>query len=174
MKKLDEEIVKQQTAVYPLENCMVSGDKLGEEGKPLDRVYKNRLVRFCCPNCPKEFAEDPAKFMAILDKAVVDKQMADYPLATCPVSGDKLNGDMGKPIDYVHANRLIRFCCPDCIKDFRKTPGKFMAKVDAAMKNKPAAKPDEKKPEEKPEHPKKDHPGNEHPGDEHPKGEHPK
>ena len=74
-------------------------------------------------------------------------EKAAYPLTTCVVSGDKLVGDMGGPIDYIYKqagqpDRLVRFCCKDCIKDFEKEPAKYLKKIDeaAAMKAKPAAK----------------------------------
>ena len=54
-----------------------------------------------------------------------------YPLKTCVVSGEKL-GEMGKPVVYVHEGREIKFCCKDCIKDFKKDPAKYMKKLDEA------------------------------------------
>jgi hypothetical protein len=74
---------------------------------------------------------------------------AAYPLTTCVVSGDAL-GEMGHPVDYVYQeagkpDRLVRFCCKDCIKDFKKDPAKYLKKLDeaeaAAAKAKPTAKP---------------------------------
>lgn len=66
------------------------------------------------------------------------KAKAEYPLDTCVVSGDKLEGEMGGPIDYVHKEAgkpdlLVRFCCKACVKDFRKDPSKFLKKVDDAV-----------------------------------------
>lgn len=64
-----------------------------------------------------------------------------YPLTTCVVSGDKLeNGDMGPPVNYVHKeegkpDRLVRFCCKSCIRDFKKDPAKYLKKIDDAVKN---------------------------------------
>jgi YHS domain-containing protein len=52
-----------------------------------------------------------------------------YPLKTCSVSGEKL-GEMGKPVVYVHEGREIKFCCKDCIKDFKKDPAKYVKKID--------------------------------------------
>ncbi len=52
-----------------------------------------------------------------------------YPLKTCVVSGEKL-GEMGKPVVYVHEGREIKFCCKDCIKDFKKDPAKYVKKID--------------------------------------------
>jgi hypothetical protein len=65
---------------------------------------------------------------------------ASYPLDTCSVSGDKFEGGpMGQPKDYVYSqpgkpDRLIRFCCNDCVKDFKKDPAKYLEKIDAAAK----------------------------------------
>lgn len=39
-------------------------------GKPLDPryqiLYEGKVIGFCCPNCPKEFWADPAKYLATL------------------------------------------------------------------------------------------------------------
>ena len=67
-------------AAYPLDTCVVSGDKLegGEMGAPVDFVYKqdgkpDRLVRFCCKNCIKDFKKDPAKYLKAIDDAAAAK-----------------------------------------------------------------------------------------------------
>jgi len=54
-----------------------------------------------------------------------------YTLKTCIVSGEKL-GEMGKPIVYVSEGREFKFCCKDCIKDFKKDPAKFVKKLELA------------------------------------------
>ena len=134
--KMDAAIVQQQLPTYPLDTCPVSGDKLGGEmGEPIDKVYQNRLVRFCCKMCAPQFEKDPAKFLAKIDQAVIAAQKPAYPLATCVVSGDKLEGDPDmEPFDHVFANRLVRLCCKGCLKEFRTDPWKFVAKVDEASK----------------------------------------
>lgn len=137
LKKIDEAIVRQQKPLYPVDTCVVSGEKFGGDmGEPVDYVHDNRLVRFCCKSCIKKFTKEPAKHLAKLDKAAIAKQKPAYPLDTCPVSGDKLGGDMGEPIDKVFGGRLVRFCCKDCDKDFRKEPAKFLNKIDEAAKEK--------------------------------------
>ena len=66
------------------------------------------------------------------DKPAASPAKSAYPLTTCVVSDDKLEGgDMGGPVDYIHKeagkpDRLIRFCCKDCIKDFKKEPEKYI------------------------------------------------
>ena len=66
-----------------------------------------------------------------------------YPLKTCVVSGDKLDGDMGAPLDYVYkqdgkSDRLVRFCCKHCVKDFQKDPAKYLKMIDDAAAKKQA------------------------------------
>lgn len=55
-------------------------------------------------------------------------------LTTCPVSGDKLDGDMGKPYVFTYKGQEVKLCCHDCKKDFDKDPDKYMAKIRAADK----------------------------------------
>ena len=66
---------------------------------------------------------------------------ATYPLDTCVVSGEKLDGDMGKQVDYVYKEdgkpeRLVRFCCKDCIAKFKKDPAKYLKAIDEAAAQK--------------------------------------
>lgn len=53
-----------------------------------------------------------------------------YPLKTCLVSGEEL-GSMGKPVVYVHEGQEIKFCCSDCVDEFKKDPQKYVAKLTA-------------------------------------------
>jgi YHS domain-containing protein len=55
-------------------------------------------------------------------------------LTTCPVSGEKLNGEMGKPFVFAYKNQEVKLCCKSCKKDFDKDPEKYMAKIRAADK----------------------------------------
>jgi hypothetical protein len=69
------------------------------------------------------------------------KEIAAYPMQTCAVSTDKLGGSMGPAQDYVwratgQPDRLVRFCCNDCLPDFKKDPAKFLAIIDAAKTKK--------------------------------------
>jgi YHS domain-containing protein len=47
-----------------LATCPVSGEKLGEMGKPYIFVYQGQEIKLCCPGCKKDFDNDPAKFVA--------------------------------------------------------------------------------------------------------------
>ncbi len=71
------------------------------------------------------------------DAAWLAKAKAEYPTKMCMVSGDKLGADMGKPVDYIYReegkpDRLISFCCKDCVKDFNKNPEKYLKALDEA------------------------------------------
>ncbi len=50
---------------YPLKTCFVSGDKLDE---PVDALYGDRLLRFCCKGCLRSFNKNPSKFLPKLDR----------------------------------------------------------------------------------------------------------
>ncbi len=76
------------------------------------------------------------------DPAWLAKAQAAYPLDSCVVSGDKFDGgEMGQPKDYVYKqpgqpDRLVRFCCNDCVKDFKEDPTKFLKAIDEAAAKK--------------------------------------
>lgn len=132
LAKVDERIIESQMPYYPMTTCPVSGEKLGGEmGEPVDYVYGNRLIRFCCKGCKGDFLKDPSATLEKLDAAVVAQQKENYPLETCPISGQKL-GSMGDPVDMVIANRLLRLCCGGCKGKVMANPAKVLGQVDAA------------------------------------------
>ena len=89
-------------------------------------------------------------FLAAADSSKPAAAKPDYPLTVCVVSGDKLDSaEMGGPVDYIYKqpgkpDRLIRFCCKDCIKDFKKEPEKYLKKIDEAAAAKTASEPEHK------------------------------
>jgi YHS domain-containing protein len=62
-------MMDQASTSYPLSTCVVSGEKLGEMGKPLVINHQGTEVRFCCAMCVDQFKKDPAKFLAKLNSA---------------------------------------------------------------------------------------------------------
>ena len=55
---------------YPLKTCIISGEKLGEMGKPAVLVVDGQEVQFCCKSCIKDFNKDPKKYLKeIAEKA---------------------------------------------------------------------------------------------------------
>jgi len=52
-----------------LKTCPVSGEKLGEMGKPFTFTYKDQEVKLCCKSCKKDFDKDPAKYIKLIRAA---------------------------------------------------------------------------------------------------------
>ncbi|MFZ2277061.1 MAG: hypothetical protein WAW39_04640 [Prosthecobacter sp.] len=48
---------------YKPGTCVVSGDKLGEMGKPVVFTYQGQEIKLCCKACRKDFDKDPAKYL---------------------------------------------------------------------------------------------------------------
>lgn len=149
IEAIDKQLIEQQKPYYPLDTCVVSGDKLGGGmGEPVDYVYKNRLVRFCCKGCIDPFLKDPGKFLGQIDKAIVEKQAPAYPLKQCPVMKGEIKEGQG--VDYIFGNRLVRFCCKACVKTFEADPAKYLKMLDAG-------KIEENAPETMPQHDEHQH-----------------
>jgi YHS domain-containing protein len=52
-----------------LTTCPVSGEKLGEMGKPFTFTYKDQEVKLCCKGCKKDFDKDPEKYLKLIRAA---------------------------------------------------------------------------------------------------------
>lgn len=95
-----------------------------------------------CSKCVTQDAVASSQLVPVTDKtdeAWLAKARADYPLDSCAVSGDKFeSGEMkGPPRDFIYQeagkpDRLVRFCCKDCLKDFNKDPAKYLKIIDDA------------------------------------------
>lgn len=109
---------------YPLDTCVVSGEKLGGMGEPFAFTQDNQEIKLCCKSCKKDFDKDSAKFMGKVAEA--NKKVKPYKADTCPVSGEKLGDDA---VALVHQSQEVKFCCKNCMKKFEKDPAKFTAKV---------------------------------------------
>lgn len=49
---------------YPLDHCIVSGDKFGGDmGAPVTNYYNGHQIIFCCKDCIKDFKKDPDKYL---------------------------------------------------------------------------------------------------------------
>lgn len=76
-------------------------------------------------------------------QAQIDELKKSYVIDFCFVSGDNLehNNMNSKIIDYLYkqknpdgteTTRLLRFCCKDCLMEFKRNPGKFLKILDKA------------------------------------------
>jgi YHS domain-containing protein len=78
------------------------------------------------------------------DAEIIAAARKTYPLKTCLVSNEPL-GSMGEAAGYIHRakgqpDRVVFFCCEGCGDDFKASPAKFLAKVDAAAAGKAGKK----------------------------------
>jgi hypothetical protein len=69
-----------------------------------------------------------------------DAKAKPYPLAFCLVSDEKFEGSDMKPVELIHEGQTIKFCCKNCVKDFKKDPNKFLTKLADEVKKQEEAK----------------------------------
>jgi YHS domain-containing protein len=118
--------------------------------------HEGKTIGFCCAGCDEEFKKDPAKYMAVIAKEEAaakdaekdkskdkkDANKKDEPKkeaelnTKCPVTGD----DADKTLTSEYKGRTIAFCCEDCVKDFKKDPKKYIAKLDEEKSRKSGEK----------------------------------
>ena len=70
-------------------------------------------------------------FAALAGDKAAEPKLKPYTLKNCIVSGEKL-GEMGDPYVYEYKGREIKFCCKNCVKDFKKDPAKYVKKIEEA------------------------------------------
>ena len=75
---------KEKLKPYTLKTCIVSGEKLGEMGKPVVEKYKDREIKFCCKSCIKDFKKEPDKYVKMIDAAEAKAKATPAP-APAPV-----------------------------------------------------------------------------------------
>jgi YHS domain-containing protein len=119
-KKVDEGVIAQQKANYPLKTSPVSEKPL--EANAVDHVYGTRLVRLASREEVAQFEKDPSAAMAKVDKAYIDAQLASYPLKACPMSKEELTPEA---VNYLYGTKLVRFCCKNCLAKFERDPAKY-------------------------------------------------
>lgn len=130
VSKIDQMMIEDQLPYYPLETCVVSKQKLTAMGEPSNRIYNNRLIRLCCNACVAGFEKDPESFIDNINAAVIEKQKDSPSQKMCVVTNEE-NGSMGKGIDLVIANRLVRVCCAGCVKPIYDNPQKYLSKLES-------------------------------------------
>jgi len=110
--ELPEYIIEVQS-----QTCPVLGKKVD---KNISTIYDGKLIYFCCPGCPAEFKKDPAKYISRLE-GLKEMKLPVVQYDKCPVMGGKVSLD-----NYVvHNGKVYFFCCPSCVKEFKKNPSKY-------------------------------------------------
>lgn len=120
---------------YPLETCLSCGDGLGES--PTILIHAGRQLKFCCIECVGPYTKSPETMISNLEEQIRINQRDKYALKDCVVSGHPL-GSMGDPVEWVHGNTLVKFCCGACIDLFEADADKFLKKLDTDSTDLPA------------------------------------
>lgn len=123
-----------------------AGNKPKPEGKPagksdaaIPKKEKTSSKKEAAPATSEEAAlaaKKEAKKAAKSD-ATADTIPSGYPLKTCVVSGEPLKFGTLYTFTYHRDNKpdcTVVLCCKNCVKDFEKTPDKYIDKVFAAKK----------------------------------------
>jgi YHS domain-containing protein len=135
---------------YALDFCVVSGDKLDSMPKNVVIIYNGQEVKFCCSDCPPDFAKDPAKYMKMIadgqaklvasaPKDQKEPAPKPYPLDYSVISGDKLS-TVAKPIVVIYNQQEIKFAHASELDAFYKDPLAVLKKITDAQ-NKPTKQP---------------------------------
>jgi hypothetical protein len=59
---------------YPLQVCIVTGEKLGSMGEPFVFAHQGQQIKLCCGGCEDDFKKEPAKYLAKLAKPAEPKK----------------------------------------------------------------------------------------------------
>ena len=91
------------------------------------------LLTAGCANCPVHrylFKSEEAKGGG--QSPLSTAEAVKVTQKTCPVMG----GTVDPNVFVDHEGRRVYFCCPGCKGTFRKDPGKYLSKLDAAAEPK--------------------------------------
>ena len=59
-------------ADYPLDVCVVSGEKLGSMGDPVVVKIEGQTFKLCCASCEEKLRADPDKYAKMLETGKVE------------------------------------------------------------------------------------------------------
>ena len=119
-----------EPSIYPLETCLVSGERLGSHGEPVAKTIDGREMRVCCAPCFEPLEADSEQFLSELDEQIRKTQSALYPTQICVVSGNKLPDE---PQEHILGHRLFWLCSPECVESLTSSPDRYVRSLDAAV-----------------------------------------
>lgn len=134
-RRLDAKQIQDQLPFYPLTTSLVSGVVLPE--KPIDFIFRNRLIRVAGEAERVEVQNDPARYWSQLDEAIMVHQAPRYWITKCPEQGAQLDLPNDLQFTVVVAQRIIRVCCDDCHDRVKERPSQYLPLIDSALRNPP-------------------------------------
>jgi hypothetical protein len=60
---------------YPINWCLVTGERLGADGPPVEIMHEGQLIRLCCKGCVSKFKRNSEKYLAKLKAARSGKRI---------------------------------------------------------------------------------------------------
>jgi YHS domain-containing protein len=103
----------QSTSAEFKATCPVS-DHPAIESSVVELPNGGGKVYFCCKNCPKAFAKDPAKYEAKVRRQLLETgQIAQV---GCPISGRPVNEETLVEV----GNAKVGFCCKGCLAKYNE------------------------------------------------------
>jgi len=79
----------------------------------------------CCQDCASTVKEDPAKYIAQLEKQGVTLAEATIEQTVCPVDGGKIDKNAYVDVD----GKRVYLCCQDCASTVKEDPAKYIAQL---------------------------------------------
>jgi YHS domain-containing protein len=119
-------------SLYGAEKVKLDGVKCPVSGKAVKAehavAYKGGKAYFCCPNCPKAFAGNTAKFAAKANHQLY--ATGQFTLVACPLTKKTLNTATKVEI----GGKAVSFCCNGCKGKVTKAEDKIaLVFADAAF-----------------------------------------
>jgi hypothetical protein len=122
---------------YPLDTCIVAGEKLGADAVTVvlkdqkDPVQEGRQLKFCCQKCVAKFEANPGEYLAKLDAEIIKKQRDSYPLDYCIAMPDEKLGEDAQA--FVVGNRCYVTCCKKCTRNMQKGAARYVMAYEKAV-----------------------------------------
>ncbi len=129
LARFDAAMLADQRPYYPARASLVTGRPLAEDA--VEFIWGNRMFVAADARERARIEADPPRYLRVLDQRILDAQRPSYGMPNkCPVQGDILEGD--PVIDIVVASRMVRLCCPRCVRMVRVRPVNYLPMIDHA------------------------------------------
>ena len=121
--------VAEQASTYPLKACPISGKPI-EDGKAVDLVLEDTLVRVCCENCVDEAKTRATEIVTQVQSAAFAAQKSDYPLDVCVVTKKPLGE---RAASTMVGTILVRTCTTNCASHIAEDRAAIVAQILQAV-----------------------------------------
>ncbi len=117
---------------YPLDQCFMDEEELGDNGEPVVIAYRNQVLKFCQESCHEKFQEDRKGGMEKQEALVVEKFKPEYPLIGCIVC-QSVFLENKEAIHLAYQNDYYKICSEECIAAFGEDRAKYQGRLKLAL-----------------------------------------